>query len=120
MIENWYALCISILKEVSIDKALVQMNISARNNFMRGKTYERQGSKYSEEFVQQIIQMNQNGMSYAQIGEEYGLTRGQVAGAIRMYKIKKATKEPTKVSEVAMRKNSTSLYHMEGGMQVAN
>lgn len=34
--------------------------------------------------------------------------------------IKRATKDPTKVSEVAIRKNSTSLYHMEGGMQVAN
>lgn len=33
---------------------------------------------------------------------------------------KKATKEPTKVSEVAMRKNSPSLYHMEGGMQVVS
>lgn len=33
---------------------------------------------------------------------------------------KKATKEPTKVSEVAMRKNSTSLYHIQGGMQLAN
>jgi hypothetical protein len=34
--------------------------------------------------------------------------------------IKKATKEPTKVSEVAMCKNSLSLYHTDGGMQVAN
>ena len=34
--------------------------------------------------------------------------------------LEKATKEPTKVSEVAMRKNSPSLYHMDGGMQVAN
>jgi RNA polymerase sporulation-specific sigma factor len=33
---------------------------------------------------------------------------------------KKATKEPSKVSEVAMRKNSTSLYHIQGGMQLAN
>lgn len=34
--------------------------------------------------------------------------------------IKKTTKDPTKVSEVAMRKNSTPLYHMRGEMQVAS
>jgi hypothetical protein len=33
---------------------------------------------------------------------------------------KKATKEPTKVSKVAIRKNSTPLYHRNGGMQIAN
>lgn len=33
---------------------------------------------------------------------------------------KKATKEPTKVSEVAIGKISPSLYHMDGGMQIAN
>lgn len=34
--------------------------------------------------------------------------------------LEKATKEPTKVSEVAMRKSTAPLYHMDGGMQIAN
>lgn len=56
------------------------------------------------------------------LGKQAGNISRDIKNALlKMRKeLEKATKEPTKVSEVAMRKNSTSLYHRTEGMQIAN
>jgi hypothetical protein len=97
VIENWYALYISILNDVSIDKALQLMNISARKTYMR-KNHNKiiRKSKYSDEFMQQISKMKEEGMFYKDIGKVFNMTKCQIEGALRMYKNKKATEDTGK------------------------
>lgn len=111
MIENWYALCISILTNVSSEKALAKRGIAA-NKRPKKKVYLTEQQALNLKDVSKTV-------SWRELGEMFDINgealRNQVYKAI-----KKATKEPTKVSEVAIRKNSTPLYHMEGGIQVVS
>ena len=111
MKENWYALCISILTENSIERALGIMDIKPNKNHKKDLHLTNQQALN--------LQFLRQSMSWHELAEEFGIygeaLRQQVNKAL-----KKATKEPSKVSEVAMRKNSPSLYHTEGGMQIAN
>ncbi|WP_238899326.1 helix-turn-helix domain-containing protein [Clostridium sp. YIM B02500] len=97
MIENWYALFIAILKDVSIDKALSLMNVSARRTCMR-KNHKKiiRKSKYSDEFMEQISKMKEEGMFYKDIGKVFNMTKCQVEGALRMHKNRKTTKDTGK------------------------
>jgi DNA-binding CsgD family transcriptional regulator len=71
-------------------------------------------TKLSKKDVENIVELKKS-KSLRQLAKMFDVSITTIFTAI-----KRATKEPTKVSEVAIRKNSTSLYHMEGGMQVAN
>src|SRR5690349_232605 len=113
MKENWYALFICTQLEMSIDKALAKMNIKFKDI---KRQLSPRGSKYSEEDFEKILNLKNNGKSYREISEILGMTPGQAAGALRMYKIK-ATKNPDQSVQSSIPKNSPSLYHMEGGMQ---
>lgn len=116
MKENWYAFFVCIIKNVSIDKAVVKMGVRSSNR--SGKQKNPRPSKYSEDFINTALELKQQGKSYKQIGLIMGITQGQAYGVIRMYGNKKATKEPTKVSEVAMRKSTAPLYHRMEVMQI--
>lgn len=56
--------------------------------------------------------------TYKEIADMFNVSEYLIVGRVRAYK--KATKDLAKVSQVAMHKNSTSLYHKEGGMQVVS
>ena len=70
--------------------------------------------------------MKLEGYTDAQVAEELGRGLEGVAYKRKMliksgqldWKYKKATKEPTKVSEVAMRKSTAPLYHRMEVMQI--
>lgn len=111
MKENWYALCVSILTENSIERALGIMNIKP-DKMPKKKLHLTKEQALNLTFLRQTTTWNDLGKEFGINGEAL---RQQVNTAL-----KKATKEPTKVSKVAMRKNSSSLYHTEGGMQIAN
>ena len=111
MKENWYALCVSILTNNSSESSLILMDI-------RPKNLPKKDLHLTEKQALNLKYLNKS-MTWNEIAEEFGIygeaLRQQVSAAL-----KKATKEPTKVSEVAMRKNTTPLYHTNGGMQIAN
>ena len=71
-------------------------------------------TKLSQSDVENIVELRKN-KSLREISNMYNVSITTIFTAL-----KKATKEPSKVSEVAMRKNTTPLYHTNGGMQVAN
>jgi len=71
-------------------------------------------TKLSQKDVEIIVELKKS-KSLRQLAKMFNVSITTIFTAI-----KKATKEPTKVSKVAIRKNSTTLYHMEGGMQIAN
>lgn len=93
--ENWYALFICLIsdEEVPIDKALIKM----------GKQEDCKISKikYSQSEINYINKLKDSGKSYTQIGIMLGLTRSQVAGIVRQYRLK-AARTPTKVVQAAI------------------
>lgn len=78
------------------------------------KTVER---KLNDEDLETITELKKT-KTLKEIAKMYNVSLSLVGK--RFLEYKKATKEPTKVSEVAMRKNSPSLYHMDGGMQIVS
>lgn len=78
MKENYYALLICIIRpEYNIDKSLKFM--------MEGKIARRNNS-LSRSDVKDMISMKQQGMTYEEIGEIYGLTKGAVYRRIKRFK----------------------------------
>lgn len=102
MKENWFALCICIIKEkeISIDKALALMGLIGAA--ARGRQKNPRKSKYSIEQINLIMKLKREGKSHGEIGEIIGLNKNQVWGVIRMYGKEKATRTPTKVVQVAI------------------
>lgn len=108
MKENWYALFICLYTNMSVDKALRKMNVCFKGASRPVNKNIR--CKYSDEFIDKIFSLKALGKTHKQIGLIVGLTAYQVSGIVRWHK-EKAIQDPTKVSCIAMRKNSTSLYH---------
>jgi len=105
MKENWYALCISILTENSSENSLILMDIRPEN-------LPKKNLHLTEEQALNLKYLNKS-MTWNEIAKEFEIygeaLRQQVNKAI-----KKATKEPTKVSKVAMRKKFNSIIPHEG------
>lgn len=101
MKENWFALFLCTQISISIDKALICMGFSKNNEKKKGLHYNMRPSKYSEEYMQNIFRLRDEGKTYKQIGQLLGLSKCQVEGAVRMNK-KKATRTPTRVVQAAI------------------
>ena len=98
MKENWYALVLCLCKEISVDKALIKMEVEFKGGH---KQMNPRASKYSEKDAENILSLKNKGKSYREIGEILGITTDQAWGIARMYK-QKATRTPTKVVQVAL------------------
>ena len=98
MKENWFALFICVIseKDISIDKSLIKMGISKECNDIGVKHM-----KYSDSEKEHITKLKMQGKTYGELGKMFGMTRSQVAGIVRYYKIK-TTRTPTKVVQVAI------------------
>lgn len=83
MKENWYALFLCINKEISIDKALIKMNVVFKGH---KKQMNPRKSKYSDKDIRNVLKLKNQGKSYKDIGIILGMTRDQAAGVARMYK----------------------------------
>lgn len=78
MKENYYALLICIVRpDYNIDRSLQFM--------LDGKIIRRDNSLQKCD-VKDMISMKQQGMTYDEIGELYGLTKGAVYRRIKRYK----------------------------------
>lgn len=118
MKENWYAFFVCIMKNVSVDKAIVKMGLRSSNP--SGKQKNPRPSKYSEDFINTALELKKQGESYKDISLIMGITQGQAAGIIRYYKIKKATKNPDQSVQSSIRKSTAPLYHRMEVMQIAS
>jgi transposase len=70
-------------------------------------------TKLSSKDIKEIIKLRESKKTLNEIAIMYNVSIYTIYTAI-----KRTTKDLAKVSNVAIRKNSTPLYHMEGGMQV--
>lgn len=95
MAENWCALFICIVKdkEISIDRGLTLAGVH-RKKTSDCKSENQKKSKYSSQFVSNVLNLRELGKSYKEIGELLGLTRDQAWGVMKMYKKKIATRTP--------------------------
>lgn len=120
MKENWYALLICMETNISVDHALRKMNVHFKG---ASKVINKKvRCKYSDDLINRVFELKSLGNTHKQIGLMLGLTADQISGIVRLHK-EKATKNPDQSilsSAGTFRKNSISLYHMEGGNQVAN
>ncbi|NFI05177.1 hypothetical protein FC959_12290 [Clostridium botulinum] len=66
--------------------------------------------------IEMLLDMLSKGYTHNKIAEELG--RGVSSIRWKLGELKEATKDPTKVSEIAMQKFTIPLYHENGGMQV--
>ena len=111
MKENWYALCVSILTNNSSESSLILMDI-------RPKNLPKKDLHLTEEQSLNLKFLNKS-MTWNELAEEFGIygeaLRQQVSTTL-----KKATKNPDQSVQSSMRKNTTPLYHTNGGMQIAN
>lgn len=92
MKENWFALYLCIKKEFSADKALIRMGVTKGSSCITKKNM-----KHSDSEKEHIAKLKLKGKTYAELGEMFGMTRSQVAGIVRYYKIKMLPRTPTKV-----------------------
>lgn len=88
MKENWYALVLCMCKEISVDKALIKMEVEFKDGH---KQMNPRASKYSDKFINNVLNLKNKGNSYREIGEILGITTDQAWGIARMYK-EKATR----------------------------
>jgi hypothetical protein len=111
MKENWYALCVSILTENSIQRALGIMNIKP-DKLPQKKLHLTEQQALNLNFLRQT-------MTWNELSEEFGISGEALRMQVRKA-LKKATKNPDQSVQSSMHKNSPSLYHIEGGMQVVS
>jgi hypothetical protein len=95
--ENWFAFYLSIFKDISVDKALIKMGITKECNYAGIKKM-----KHSDSEKEYIANLKSQGKTYTELGEMFNMTRSQVAGIVRYYKIKNAARTPTKVVQAAI------------------
>lgn len=102
MEENWCALFVCIVKEkqISVDTALTLAKVHRRKT-IHGKQSNPRKSKYSDEFVLNVLNLKNSGKSYKEIGDMFGLTRNQAWGIIKMYNRKTTARTPSKVVQAA-------------------
>lgn len=58
--------------------------------------------KHSDSEKEYIVNLKSQGKTYTELGEMFNMTRSQVAGIVRYYKIKNAARTPTKVVQAAI------------------
>ena len=95
MKENWFALFLCVKKEISVDKALIKMGIDK-------SCAARKHREYSDNERKQIFNLKSQGKTYSEIGKMFGISRSQIAGIVRYYKIKNAARTPTKVVQATI------------------
>lgn len=96
MKENWFALFLCINREISVDKALIKLGITKECNCTTTKNM-----RHSDSEKEYISNLKSQGKTYTEFGEMFGMSRSQVAGIVRYYKIKNAARTPTKVVQAA-------------------
>ena len=79
MKENYYALLICILRpDYSIDRSLQAM--------MDEVITKKRNTSITKKDIEDMIRMKEQGMTYEEIGEIYGLTKGAVYRRIKRFK----------------------------------
>ena len=79
MNENWCALCLAILKPVTIDEALLKI-VGLNQKSRRGLSKEEK--KLADE---EILNLRKAKLSWKEIAEKLGLTKAQVRNRYRRY-----------------------------------
>ena len=73
--ENYYTLALCLLSDMAVEQALKYYSLEADRPRVTGK----------EKQTEEMLRLRQQGMSYEQIGNMYGLTRATVYTRLKKY-----------------------------------
>lgn len=82
MNENWCALCLAILKPVTIDEALLKIVGLEELNQKSRRGLSKEEKKLADE---EILNLRKAKLSWKEIAEKLGLTKAQVRNRYRRY-----------------------------------
>ena len=82
---NYYALYLSILKKLSVTQACVAMEIYPNENQLNTSHKKRNTRKLSNKELEEIIDMKSNGVTWIELGEEYGMDRKTLFNKVKRY-----------------------------------
>lgn len=126
MKENWLALYLAIVKNVSVNQAVAvldgEMTDTIAEKLKEDPNYSRdKGDKCKEVFMsektlEEVIELRKL-TPWSALAAKYNINVSTLKAKVKKYK---ATKDNRQAIQSSMSKNSPSLYHMDGGMQVAN
>lgn len=85
MEENWYALFISIVKNLSVEDSFKAMYYNVKENKNKSPTSRKRSEKFMTEDVEKMIELKKT-MSYKEVGLLFNTTDENIYKHIKKYK----------------------------------